>query len=151
MKAIKWLSSAMVLAIHDEAVYFFGGLGGVRGQSLLERVIDKPRNKLAYEPMSSLVALATVLGVGLARNRAFNNGNKRTALLATRTFLFLNGRLLEPQEDDEVVTMIGIATGDVTELQFAEWLEKNCADQSATAKTRSCVIPAGKARKKPKR
>lgn len=150
MKAIKWLSLEMVLAIHDEAVHFFGGLGGVREQSLLESAIDKPRNKLAYEPKSSLFALAAVLGVGLARTHAFNDGNKRTALLAMRAFLFLNGRLLEPREDDEVITIIGVATGDVTELRFAEWLEKNCAVQRAIAKTRSRVKPHGRTRKKPK-
>ena len=150
MKAIKWLSLEMILAIHDEAVYFFGGLGGVRERSLLESAIDKPRNKLAYEPKSSLFALAAVLGVGLARNHAFNDGNKRTALLATRAFLFINGRVLEPREADEVVTMIGVATGDVTELRFAEWLEKNCALPRAIAKTRSRVKPPGKTRQKPK-
>ena len=150
MKAIKWLSLEMILAIHDEAVYFFGGLGGVRERSLLESAIDKPRNKLAYEPKSSLFALAAVLGVGLARNHAFNDGNKRTALLATRAFLFMNGRVLEPREADEVVTMIGVATGDVTELRFAEWLEKNCALQRAIARTRSRVKLPGKTRPNPK-
>jgi death on curing protein len=127
VRAIKWLSLEMILAIHDEALYCFGGLGGIREQSLLESAIDKPRNKFAYEPESSLFALAASLGFGLARNHAFSDGNKRTALLATRAFLFLNGQLLEPKEEDEVVTMIGVATGAVPELQFAEWLEKNCS------------------------
>jgi death-on-curing protein len=135
VSAIKWLSPVMVLAIHDEALYLFGGLGGVREQSLLESAIDKPRNKFAYEPESSLFALAASLGIGLARNHAFSDGNKRTALLATRAFLFLNGQLLEPQEEDEVVTMIGVATCAVTELQFAMWLEKNCSAANTVNKT----------------
>lgn len=151
MKAVKWLSLEMVQAIHDEAVYYFGGLGGIREQSLLESAINKPKNKLAYESRSSLFVLAAGLGVGLARNHAFADGNKRTALLATRAFLFLNGQLLEPREDDEVVTMIGVATGDLTESQFAEWLESNCTVQRVPPKTRRRVKPLGNTKRKPRR
>ncbi len=127
----------MVQAIHDEAVYLFGGLGGVREQSLLESAIDKPRNKLAYEPESTLFELAATLCVDLERNHAFNDGNERTALVSTRAFLFLNGHVLEPQEEDEVMIMIGVATGDVSESQFAAWLRKNCVAAKAGRKSRA--------------
>ena len=150
MTAIKWLSLAMVQAIHDEAVYLFGGLGGVREQSLLESAIDKPRNKLAYEPESTLCELAATLGVGLARNHAFNDGNKRTALLSTRAFLFLNGQVLEPQEEDEVLVMIGVATGDVSESQFATWVRNNCTAAKAGGKTRARGKKTGKGRARSK-
>ncbi len=140
----------MVQAIHDEAVYLFGGLGGVREQSLLESAIDKPRNKLAYEPESTLFELAATLGVGLARNHAFNDGNKRTALLSTRAFLFLNGQVLEPQEEDEVLIMIGVATGDVSESQFAKWLRNNCSVAKAGGKRRARAIRTGKSRTRSK-
>ena len=151
MTAIKWLSLEMVQAIHDEAVYLFGGLGGVREPSLLESAIDKPKNKLAYEPESTLFELAATLGVGLARNHAFNDGNKRTALLSTRAFLFLNGQVLEPQEEDEVLTMIGVATGDVSESQFAAWLGRNCTVEKAGGRGRTRAKKTAKSRARPKR
>ena len=135
MKQPKWLTLEMIVAIHDEALHYFGGLEGIRDRTLLESAIDKPRNKIAYEPQSSLYDLAATLGVGLARNHAFVDGNKRTALLATRAFLYLNDCVLEPTEEDEVIMMVGVATGAVVETDFAVWLQKN----SNIRKTR--VVP----------
>jgi prophage maintenance system killer protein len=67
MRQPKWLSSALVTAIHDEAVYEFGGLAGIHDAGLLESAIDRPRNRLAYEPRSSLFDLAAVLCVSRSR------------------------------------------------------------------------------------
>jgi len=127
VKQPRWLSAALVAAIHDEALYEFGGLPGVRDAGLLESAIDRPRNRLAYEPKSSLFELAATLCVGLAKNRPFIDGNKRTALLATRAFLLINGYALEPQEEDEVLTLVAIADGSLTEAGLAAWLRGNSA------------------------
>jgi death-on-curing protein len=113
------------MAIHDEAIYEFGGRSGVRDQGLLESSLDRPKNRLAYAPRSSMFELAAALCVGLAKNHPFVDGNKRTALLATRAFLFLNGYALEPAEQDEVATMIAIADGSLDESGVAVWLERN--------------------------
>jgi death-on-curing protein len=127
VKTPKWLSPALVTAIHDEAIYEFGGLGGVRDQGLLESALDQPRNRLAHEPRSSIFELAAALCVGLAKNHPFLDGNKRTALLATRAFLFLNRYALEPAEEDEVATMVAVADGSLDESGVAAWLKRNSA------------------------
>ena len=125
MKRTKWLDVAIVMAIHDEAVYEFGGLGGLRDRGLLESAVDRPRNHLAYEPKSRLFQLAAALCFGLVKNHAFTDGNKRTALLAARAFLFLNGVALEPAEEDEVLTMVAVADGALDERRLAQWLKVN--------------------------
>ena len=125
MKEPRWLGVAMVAAIHDEAIYEFGGLAGIRDQGLLESAVDRPRNVLVYQPEATLFELAASLGVGLAKNHAFNDGYKRTALLATRAFLFLNDRVLEPAEEDEVLTMVGVADGSIDEAALSAWLKAN--------------------------
>jgi len=125
VKSLKWLTSAIVTAIHDEAIYEFGGLAGIRDAGLLESALDRPRNRLVYEPKSTLFDLAAALCVGLAKNHPFVDGNKRTALLATRAFLFLNGRALEPGEEDEVLTMVAVAEGTLSERKLADWLRRN--------------------------
>jgi death on curing protein len=127
VKHPKWLATAVVTAIHDEAIYEFGGLAGVRDFGLLESALDRPRNRLAYEPKSTLFELAAALCVGLAKNHPFIDGNKRTALLATRAFLFLNGYALEPTEEDEVLTMVAVADSSLSEPQLAEWLRRSCS------------------------
>jgi death-on-curing protein len=79
----------------------------------------------AYEPKTGLFELAAALCVGVARNHPFIDGNKRTALLATRAFLFLNGYALEPGDEDEVLTMIAAADGSLGESELAAWLRRN--------------------------
>jgi death-on-curing protein len=121
----KWITVAIATAIHDEAIYEFGGLPGVRDRGLLESGLDRPRNLLAYEPQSSTFKLAAALCFGIAKNHAFNDGNKRTALLATRAFLFLNGHALEPRQDDEVATLVAVADGSLDEARLEIWLAQN--------------------------
>jgi death on curing protein len=121
----KWISARIAIAIHDEAIYEFGGLAGIRDHGLLESALDRPRNLLAYKPRSSIFELAAALCFGLAKNHPFNDGNKRTALLATRAFLYLNGRVLEPLQPDEVATMLAVAADALNEKQLAVWLRLN--------------------------
>lgn len=122
---VKWVTLAMVVAIHDEAIYEFGGMTGVRDAGLLQSGVDRPRNRLEYEPASTIYQLAAALCHGLTKNHPFIDGNKRTALLATHAFLYLNGVELEPQEADEVATMVALATGNLSEGSLAGWLQAN--------------------------
>jgi len=121
----KWLAPALVTAIHDEANYKFGGLSGIRDTGLLESALDPPRNRLTDQPETTVFELAASLCFGLAKNHPFVDGNKRTALLAARAFLFVNGYLLEPAEEDEVLTMVAVAEDSVSEQQLAEWMQQN--------------------------
>ena len=125
MKTPKWLTSLIVTAIHDEAIYEFGGLAGIRDMGLLESALDRPRNRLAYEPKTDLFELAATLCVGVAKNHPFIDGNERTALLATRAFLFLNGYAIEPGEEDEVLTMVAVADDSLSEKELGAWLLRN--------------------------
>ncbi len=125
MKSPRWITVAIATAIHDEAIYEFGGLSGLRDRGLLESALDRPRNLLAHEPSCSLFRLAAALCFGIAKNNAFNDGNKRTALLATRAFLYLNGHEFEPRQEDEVMTLVAVADGSLNEQQLAAWLEEN--------------------------
>ncbi len=121
----KWITLSIATTIHDEAIYEFGGLAGVRDPGLLESELDRPRNLFAYESGRSIFELAAVLCVGIAKNHPFNDGNKRTALLATRAFLYLNGQELEPTQGEEVTALVAVADGSLDEQRLAEWLQRN--------------------------
>jgi prophage maintenance system killer protein len=64
--------------------------------------------------------------VGLARNHAFVDGNKRVAFIATALFLRLNGWRLATERLDEIQTMLNLAGGEISEGQFAAWIRANC-------------------------
>ena len=69
-----------------------------------------------------MAALAASYTVGLAKNHPFVDGNKRAAFLATGLFLYLNGYRLNTSQADATMTMLAVATGDITEDEFAAWL-----------------------------
>jgi death-on-curing protein len=69
--------------------------------------------------------MAAALCFGVAKDHPFNDGNKRTALLSTRAFLYLNSQMLEPEQQDEVATMLAVADGWLNEQQLAVWLRLN--------------------------
>lgn len=116
-----WLDAQVLLAVHDEQLAEHGGAAGVRDAGLFESALARPHNLAAYgEP--DVAALAAAYGVGLARNHPFIDGNKRTAFVAVELFLALNGHALGAGDADCVLTMLGVAAGEIAEPEFAAWL-----------------------------
>ncbi len=92
MGQIVWLLEQAVLAIHHRQISEHGGSEGLRDEGLLASALARPQNLLTYaQPRPDLAALAAAYAYGIARDRPFIDGNKRTALVAARTFLLLNG------------------------------------------------------------
>jgi death-on-curing protein len=119
-----WLSTDLVLAIHDEQLRAFGGPPGLRDEGLLESALDRPLNKYAYGS-DDLTELAAAYGFGLVRNHAFVDGNKRIAFLAMVTFLGLNDIDFVVPEEEAVVMMLAVASGEVSEESLARWIGDN--------------------------
>lgn len=119
MKVWRWIDRTVLIAIHDMQLAEHGGGAGLRDVNLLESALAKPEN-LAADPDAA--ALASAYACGISRNHAFTDGNKRTALVAAELFLQLNGWRLEVEDSECVLTMLAVATGDLTEDAFAGWL-----------------------------
>ena len=120
---IVWLEQALVLAIHDRQLAEHGGSGGVRDEGLLESALARPRQLHAYgDPEPDLADLAASLASGLARNHPFVDGNKRTAHVAYRTFLELNGTELVATDEDKYLRILALAESKLSERDFAAWL-----------------------------
>ena len=121
----KWLTAQLVQAIHTQAVAEFGGSHGVRDMGLLESALDRPRNLYAYGDDPTLFDLAAAYCTGIVKNHPFIDGNKRTGDLSARAFLFRNGYLFEPDEADEVNTIVALAAGEIEEDTLARWISEN--------------------------
>lgn len=122
---IVWLEKALVLAVHDRQIAEHGGSGGVRDEGLLESALARPEQLHAYgDPMPDLADLAAALAYGLARNHPFIDGNKRTAHVAYRVFLELNGADLVATDEEKYVAMLALAEGKLSERDFAAWLRE---------------------------
>ena len=119
---MKWLRKDTVLAIHTLQIAEHGGDDGVRDAGLLESALARPQNIHAYEPEADVARLTAAYGFGIAKNHLFVDGNKRTALTATRTFLALNGYTLEATQPEKALTFLGLADGSFSEEELANWI-----------------------------
>ena len=123
-----WISDKVALAIHDEQLAEHCGASGVRDFGLLESVLARPLN-LAGCGEPDIADLGAACAIAIARNHPFIDGNKRTAFMAMVTFLDVNGMLFEPPDGEAVLTILGLAAGQVTDEAFTEWVRTNASER----------------------
>jgi death on curing protein len=116
-----WLRREFVIAIHERLIADHGGSSGLRDEGLLESALARPKNLFAYGH-PSISELAASYAVGIAKNHAFVDGNKRTAFVAATVFLARNGLRITASEADATVAMLAVASGSMKEAEFAHWL-----------------------------
>ncbi|GIV20391.1 MAG: death-on-curing protein [Armatimonadota bacterium] len=119
-----WLRKELVLVVHRRQVLQHGGTLGIRDEGLLESALARPRQIFAYEPEADIAWLAAAYAWGIVRAHPFVDGNKRTALVACRVFLRLNGYDLVASADEKYAMFIGIASGAVSEEEWVQWLRE---------------------------
>ncbi|MGZ8258853.1 MAG: type II toxin-antitoxin system death-on-curing family toxin [Methylotenera sp.] len=126
MREWKWINKRFLVTLHDESLTLHGGASGVRDEGLLDSALNRAVNLVMYgEP--DIAQLAAAYGLGLAKNHAFIDGNKRVAFLSVGLFLGLNGYKLKATQVDATLTMQAVASGDMDEDTFATWIRNNSA------------------------
>lgn len=126
MREILWIEEHEALAIHAQQLAEHGGAAGVRDKSMLESALARARNLIAYsEETPTLSPLAAAYGFGIARNHPFIDGNKRTVLVVTLTFLLVNGLAVTAPRENRYIVFYNLAAGNLSEEEFARWLEAN--------------------------
>lgn len=102
----RWLTEAMVLAIHARQIERYGGAHGVLDENVVMSALARPRHRWAYDEDADLADFAAAYLTGFARAQGFRDGNKRTGLACALVFLSLNGRRLRvPPEELYALTM----------------------------------------------
>ncbi|QIM51414.1 type II toxin-antitoxin system death-on-curing family toxin [Hydrogenophaga crocea] len=124
----RWVDRGALMLLHDESLAEHGGRAGLRDEGLLESALGRPRNLAAYGA-PDVADLAASYAVGLAKNHAFVDGNKRAAFLAMGLFLYLNGRRLVATQADATLTMLNVAAGAIDEAALAAWIRRNSVDR----------------------
>jgi death-on-curing protein len=120
----RWVDRRALLLLHADSLAEHGGAAGLRDEGLLDSALARPLNLAAYgEP--DFAALAASYGVGLAKNHAVVDGNKRAAFLAVGLFLALNGQRLVASQVEATTTMLALAEGSLDEAGFADWIRRH--------------------------
>lgn len=129
MADVVWLLEEAILTIHQRQIAEHGGSGGIRDLGLLTSAIARPQQLLSYgQPSPDLASLAASYAYGIARNHPFVDGNKRTALVAARTFLLLNGVNVQAAQVDKWLTFLRLAKGSLTEDELSTWIRSRMVE-----------------------
>ncbi|TPK60388.1 MULTISPECIES: type II toxin-antitoxin system death-on-curing family toxin [unclassified Mesorhizobium] len=114
----EFLSRRAVEAMHAEQLRRHGGAQGLRDENALESALARAENKANYGT-PSIEDLAAAYVFGIARNHAFGDGNKRTAIVATGAFLIVNGHVLTADNGTLYEFVMAIAAGEIDEAGAA--------------------------------
>ena len=101
-----------VLQLHEDALEHDGGSPGLRDPGLLSSAVHAPQASFGGQWLvGDLFDMAAAYMFHIARNHAFVDGNKRTALLTTLVFLGLNGHVLDRDDQRLDDAVLAVATG----------------------------------------
>lgn len=119
-----WLTRDMVGAIHFQQIRQSGGSYGVRDDGLILSALARPKNRWSYATEAEWPELAAAYGYRLTKKHGFVDGNKRIGFLAMYVFLGLNGFEIEAPEEEVVIAMTEIASGERSEGELADWVRE---------------------------
>ncbi|WP_373694126.1 type II toxin-antitoxin system death-on-curing family toxin [Edaphobacter paludis] len=111
--------------MHSEQLAEHGGSAGIRDETLLDSALGKPHNVFTSNDNPDLFRLAASYAFGIARNHAFIDGNKRTALVVSMTFLDRNGWDIAASKEATYFTFLHLAEGSLSEEDLTGWFTKH--------------------------
>jgi len=117
---VQYLTVDDVLEIHEDGLAEHGGADGVRDPGALDSAVMAPQQTYDGVPVfGSLAEIAAAYCVYIAKNHAFVDGNKRTALLAAIAFLDAHGYEI-PLDEQWVDITESVATSKIGREELAE-------------------------------
>ena len=118
-----WITREDCLAYHESLLERFGGLSGIRDESLLDSALNRPKHLLAYGK-PSIFQMAASYAHGIVKNHPFLDGNKRAGFIAAALFIETNGFRFQAPEEEAVLETLALAVGETPEEAYAAWLER---------------------------
>jgi death on curing protein len=125
---IRYLTLAEVIELHSQILEQSAGSSGIRDMGALESAIAQPRMTFGGEELyPTIVEKASALGFSIVMNHPFVDGNKRAGHAAMETFLVLNRLEIKAMVDEQELTILALAAGELDRDAFTEWLRKSVA------------------------
>ena len=118
-----WITREDCLAYHESLLERFGGLSGIREESLLDSALNRPKHLFAYGKPSNF-QMAASYAHGIVKNHPFLDGNKRAGFIAAALFIETTGYRFQAPEEEAVLETLALAAGETSEEAYADWLER---------------------------
>ena len=96
-----WITADDVIMIHSRIIQVTGGIDGLRDRAGLEAAIAAPLQSFGGEDLfpTDIEKIARI-GLGLASNHAFIDGNKRIGAMVTQLLLKWNGYQFQLEQNE---------------------------------------------------
>ncbi len=118
---------AEVVEIHIAIIKRAGSKAGVRDFSLLHSAVERPKATFGGRELYPNIFLkAAALLQSLCMNHPFTDGNKRTAYLTTKRFLYLNGYHLKASKLVGADFMVRVDNENLQLKEISSWLKAHC-------------------------
>jgi death-on-curing protein len=117
-----------ILVAHEEQIRLFGGTAGIRDPGLLLSAMGNV--EATFDGVflhETIFEMAAAYLYGICRNHPFVDGNKRTALSASLTFLDANQVEVHAAGNELYDLVIGVAEGRISKAAIAVFLEQRSA------------------------
>lgn len=126
MQTPEFIPEEAVLTIHEMLINRFGGIQGVRDKGLLESALSQPHQTFFGELLHPTIhEQAAAYLYHLAKNHAFLDGNKRTALATTITFLHVNGYKLTLKKPETEQLVLDVAESKISKEMLSAIFKKH--------------------------
>lgn len=120
-----YLAYKDVLSIHEYLLEQFGGMAGLRDESLLDAALEQPRQTFdGMDLYPTAASKAARYAFGIINNHPFADGNKRTGTACIGMFLRLNGLSFKPRHSELLATAVGVADGSIGFDELVDWVEQ---------------------------
>ncbi|KAF1358394.1 DOC family protein [Lizonia empirigonia] len=121
----RFLTAAQVRRLHSTVI----ANAQPTQPALLESVVQSPLNIKYYNNQHNLFQLAASLSEKIMKNHAYQDGNKRTALMAADMFLKINGyklqeMLLQPSNVSLENAHVAVCTNAWTAEELGQFYEQ---------------------------
>lgn len=121
---MNYLNVNQVLAIYNEVIEQTGGSKGIRDIRLLESAVARPQATFAKKDLyPDIFSKAAALVHSIISNHPFIDGNKRTAYMAMRLFLNINGYDVRASLKERYNLIMQIARKTRKEESIGKWLK----------------------------
>ena len=129
---MKYLTKAIILALHRKVLQKDGGMEGILKPENLEYAIDAPRmTSFGAELYPSLAEKAAVLGFSLMAGHVFADGNKRIGYASMELFLMKNGYEIKSSVDDaEAITLKVADKPSEFKEEWFKWIKDHMVELS---------------------
>lgn len=123
---MKYLTAQEILVLHARVVDETGGLHGVRDVGLLASTIERPQMRFGRKELyRGVFVKAACYFESIARNHAFLDGNKRTAVIVMARFLVMNGYELNATNREVVSFVLRMVNSKADLQEISAWLKRH--------------------------